>query len=270
MTTPQQRVRRGPKSSLGWLEHFRANEEPEVLTREGPRLSEAEKAAVVASVQEFQLGESSEGRHLHRLAAEHARRTDDEDYLRAIEYFIREEQRHARYLRDFLALEGFGTIKHRWTDTVFRRLRNLAGLEVSIGVLLTAEVIAKVYYEGLKGATRSLVLRRICERILRDEEAHVRFQSERLAVLRRGRPEPGRKLTGLPHRTLFFGACLVVWKNHGEAMRRGGMDFRGYWLRCWEEFGTAAGMMAPESYTFPAHGKEGLSPRRMTDDGPYL
>jgi hypothetical protein len=28
--------------------------------------------------------------------------------LRAGEYFIREEQRHARYLRDFLALEGFG------------------------------------------------------------------------------------------------------------------------------------------------------------------
>lgn len=247
MTTPRQRVRRVPKTSLEWLEHFRANEEPEALPRNGPRLSEAEKAAVVASVQEFQLGESSEGRHLHRLAAEHARQTGDEVYLRAIEYFIREEQRHARYLRDFLALEGFGTIKQRWTDTVFRRLRNLAGLEVSIGVLLTAEIIAKVYYEGLKGATRSPALQGICERILRDEEAHVRFQSERLAILRRDRPEPGRKLTGFLHRTLFFGACLAVWKNHGKAIRRGGMGFRSYWRRCWKEFGTAAKMMDPES-----------------------
>jgi hypothetical protein len=250
MTMPRQRVCRAPKSSLEWLEHFRANEKPEILTREGPRLSEAEKAAVVASVQEFQLGESSEGRHLHRLAAEHARRTGDENYLRAVEYFIREEQRHARYLRDFLALEGFGTIKRRWTDTVFRRLRNLAGLEVSVGVLVTAEIIAKVYYEGLKGATRSPVLRGICARILRDEEAHVCFQSERLAILRRDRPEPGKKLTGLLHRTLFFGACLVMWKNHGKAIKRGGLGFRSYWRRCWEEFGTAAGMMDPESYTF--------------------
>ena len=38
-------------------------------------------------------------------------------FLRAGEYFIREEQRHARYLRDFLALEGFGTAKRRWADT---------------------------------------------------------------------------------------------------------------------------------------------------------
>src|SRR5215207_5039038 len=153
--------------------------------------------------------------------------------LRAGEYFIREEQRHARYLRDFLALEGFGTVKQRWADTVFRRLRNLAGLEVSVGVLLTAQIIAKVYYAGLKGATRSPALHEICERILRDEEAHVRFQSERLAILRQGRPEPGRKLTGFLHRALFFGACLVVWRNHGKAVRRGGLDFRSYWRRCW-------------------------------------
>jgi hypothetical protein len=102
------------------VEHFRANEKPEALPREGPRLSEAEREAVVASIQEFQLGESSEGRHLHRLATEYARQTGDEDYLRAVEYFIREEQRHAHYLRNFLALEGFGTVKQRWADTVFQ------------------------------------------------------------------------------------------------------------------------------------------------------
>jgi hypothetical protein len=155
--TTNRKARQVPKSSREWAEHFRANEKPEALPREGSRLSEAEREAVVASVQEFQLGESSEGRHLHWLAAEYARQTGDEDYLRAVEYFIREEQRHSRYLRDFLALEGFGTVKRRWADTIFRRLRNLAGLEVSIGVLLTAEIIAKVYYAGLKGATSSPV-----------------------------------------------------------------------------------------------------------------
>lgn len=247
-------ARQVPKSSREWVEHFRANEKPEALAREGPGLSEAEREAVVASVQEFQLGESSEGRHLHRLAAEYARQTGDEDYLRAVEYFIREEQRHARYLRDFLALEGFGTVKRRWADTVFRRLRNLAGLEVSIGVLLAAEIIAKVYYAGLRGATGSPALRRICERVLRDEEAHVRFQSERLAMLRHDRTQLGRKLTGLLHRTLFFGACLVVWRNHGKVVRRGGLDFRSYRRRCWEEFEAAAEMMDPEGYAPPARG----------------
>ena len=145
-----------------------------------------------------------------------------------MEYFIREEQRHARYLRDFLASEGFGTVKKSWVDTVFRKLRNLAGLEVSVGVLVTAEIIAKVYYAALGKATRSPMLGRICARILRDEEAHVRFQSERLAILRRYRSELGMMLTRLLHRALFLGACLVVWRNHDEAMRRGGLGLRGY------------------------------------------
>ncbi len=240
-------IHRGPRSSREWLEHFRTNERPEVLPQGGPRLSEAEREAVIASIQEFQLGESSEGRHLRRRAAEYAEESGDEEYLWAMEYFIREEQRHARYLRDFLASEGIGTVKKRWVDTVFRRLRNLAGLEVSVGVLVTAEIIAKVYYAALGKATRSPMLGRICERILRDEEAHVRFQAERLAILRRDRREPGMKLTRLLHRALFFGACLVVWRNHGEAIRRGGLDFRDYWRSCWEEFGAALSMMEPGS-----------------------
>ena len=242
------RLHQSPRSSREWLEHFRANEEPEVLPEVGPLLSASEREAVISSIQEFQLGESSEGRHLRRRAAEYAKENGDEEYLWAMEYFIREEQRYARYLRDYLASEGIGTVKKRWVDTVFRRLRNLAGLEVSVGVLLTAEIIAKVYYAALGKATRSPMLGRICERILRDEEAHVRFQAERLAILRRDRPELGMKPTRLLHRALFFGACLVVWRNHGQAIRRGGLGFRGYWRRCWEEFDAALSMMEAGSY----------------------
>lgn len=245
----------GPRSSTEWLERFRANEAPEVLPDGGPRLTETEKKAVIASIQEFQLGESSEGRHLHQRAREYAEQTGDGDYLRAMEYFIREEQRHAGYLRDFLAAEGFGTLKKTWADTVFRRLRNLTGLEVSVAVLVTAEIIAKVYYAALEEATNSPMLRGICARILRDEEAHVRFQAERLAVLRRNRPRPAMMLTHLLHHFLFFGACLVVWRNHGEAIRRGGVGFGGYWQRCWQEFGAASKMMDPKSYGSLRHGQ---------------
>ena len=237
-----------PRSSREWLEHFRANEGPEALPEGGPWLSEVEREALIPSIQEFQLGENSEGRHLRRRATQYAKQNGDEEHLWAMEYFIRVVQRHARYLRDYLATEGVGTVKKRWVDTVFRMLRNLAGLEVSVGVLVTAEIIAKVYYAALGKATRSPMLGRICERILRDEEAHVRFQAERLAILRRDRPELGMMLTRLLYRALFLGACLVVWRNHGEAMRRGGLGLRGYWRRCWEEFDAALHMMEPGSY----------------------
>ncbi len=165
-----------------------------------------------------------------------------------MEYFIREEQRHARYLRDYLVSEGIGTVKKRWVDTLFRKSLNLAGLEVSVSVLVTSEIIAKVYYAALGKATRSPMLGRICERILRDEEAHVRFQAERLAILRRERPELWMKLTRLLHRALFFGACLAVWRNRGKVIRRGGLGFRGYWRCCWDVFDAALRMMEPGSY----------------------
>lgn len=50
--TARRNARRVPKSSREWVEHFRANEKSEALPREGSRLSEAEREAVVASVQE--------------------------------------------------------------------------------------------------------------------------------------------------------------------------------------------------------------------------
>lgn len=238
----------GPLSSREWLERFRSNEEPEVLPEDAPGLTEAEREAVIPSIQEFQLGENSEGKNLHRRAREYAEEHEDPEYLLAIEYFIREEQRHARYLRDFLTSEGFGTIKNRWADSVFRKLRNLAGLEVSVAVLVTAEIIAEVYYAALHGATRSPMLRAICNRILRDEEVHVRFQAERLAILRHNRSELSMRLTRLLHRTLFFGAVFVVWRNHGEAIRHGGFNFRNYWRRCWKQFRTASKIMEPRNY----------------------
>ncbi len=236
------------RSSREWLDLFRANEEPVVLPEGGPRLSKEERGAVVGSIQEFQLGENSEGKHLHRLAREHAGKTGDGDYLLAVEYFIREEQRHARYLRHFLVSEGFGTVKGSWADAVFRKLRRLANLEVSVGVLVTAEIIAKVYYAALEKATRSPMLRVICERVRRDEEMHVRFQTERLAILRHDRSRPGMALTHLLHRALLCGVCLVVWRNHGAAIRRGGLRFRAYWRWCWDEFGAARRAMEPAGY----------------------
>ena len=239
---------RRTRPSREWLNFFRVNEEPENLPEDGPKLTAEEKEAVVGSVQEFQLGENSEGKHLHRLAGEHAAETGDGDYLPAVEYFIREEQRHARYLRDFLLSEGFGTVKARWADTVFRRLRRAANLEVSIGVLVTAEIIAKVYYAALEGATHSPMLRAICARILRDEEAHVRFQAERLAILRRGRSPSGMALTRLLHRALFSGAYLTVWRNHGRVLRRGGLTFGAYRRRCLEELNAALRDMEPSRY----------------------
>lgn len=153
----------------------------------GVAFTEGERHAIAASIQEFQLGESSEGKHLIRQAREYAQRSGDVAYPHALALFIAEEHRHARDLGRVLDLAGIPRAARSWPDTVFRWLRHRAGLDLSITVLVTAEVIAKVYYDALRDATASPVLRRLCDQICADELAHVEFQTERLAILRRRR-----------------------------------------------------------------------------------
>ncbi|MSS73058.1 MAG: ferritin-like domain-containing protein [Candidatus Latescibacteria bacterium] len=196
-----------------------------------------EGAAIAQSLKAFQAGEGSEGKHLLRYAGEYAKRTGDQEYVAAIRLFIAEEQRHARDLGRFLTLNAIPLAHTTFTDRVFRRLRNLIGsLEVSIGVLVTAEMIANVYYAVVREATRSIVLRRLCEQILRDEVRHVQFQAEQLGKLRTDRSWVGMAVTMNLHYFLYLGTVWVVWLTHCRAIRRGGLGCFGWWKSCWAEF----------------------------------
>jgi len=226
-------------TSLDWRRYYEHNARSllEIPWHLGADLTADEVAAVSQSLKEFQAGESSEGKHLYRSAQRYAQRTGDPEYVAAIRLFIAEEQRHARDLGRFLTINGISLVRTTLTDRVFRRLRHLVGgLEVSIAVLITAEIIAKVYYAALQQATRSAVLRRLCDQILWDEVRHVEFQAEQLGKLRSGRPEPVRSATMGLQRFLYFGTVIVVWLFHRRAIRRGGLSFLGWWRSCWCEF----------------------------------
>ena len=241
------------RTSEEWVAYFATNAKSliEIPWERGAEISDAERAAIAASAQEFQRGESSEGGYLYQCAKAHAEGANDPEYVEAIQFFIREEQRHARELGRFLGLAGVPLLKRTWPDAVFRKLRHFGALEVSIGVLITAEIIAKVYYAALREATHSTVLRCLCDQILHDEFAHVQFQAERLAILRKDRSVWGRRLTHGLHRFLFFGTCLVVWWKHGGAMRSGGFGFRRFWRSCWRELNDAIFLMDVRNYISP-------------------
>ena len=228
-----------PTTSTAWLAYFEHNRRTllEIPWEIGAELVTRERHAIARSLQEFQRGESSEGHHLHAYARRYAEATGDHDYLRALELFIAEEQRHARDLGRFLTINGIPLVRATFTDSVFRRLRNLIGtLEISIAVLITAELIAEVYYAVLQRASRSRVLRRLCDQILRDEERHVQFQSQQLRKLRAGRARWPLTLTRMLQRGLFAAACLVVWVFHRRALQAGGAGFAAFWRLAWARF----------------------------------
>jgi hypothetical protein len=227
------------RTSTEWLRYFEQNRESllEIPWHAGPELTAQERVSLGRSVQEFQRGESSEGRHFLRYAEQYAAKTDDRDYVSALRLFIAEEQRHARDLGRFLTVNGIPLVESTLPDRVFRMLRHLLGsLEMSIAVLITAEIIAEVYYTALRAATDSVILDRLCEQILRDEASHAAFQAEQLGKLRTRRGQLLYRLTVSAQRMLFLGTCLVVWVFHRRAFEAGGQNFRRFWRSAWFHF----------------------------------
>jgi hypothetical protein len=214
-----------------WYRHFRQN-------REGPcalpwhdsyLLSAAERRLVTRSIQQFQLGEWARGRGLMRRASSHPVLATDPWFIPALELFIAEEQGHSGILGQFLDREGIPRLTNHWLDGVFRRLRKLAGLEVCATVLVTAEVLAIPFYQALRDATRSHLLRSICVRVLCDEAAHLNYQALTLGLIRRPLSDRARVIHSLCHSMLFHCTGLLLWQQHRRVFRAAGWDSRRFW-----------------------------------------
>ncbi|MBI3861545.1 MAG: ferritin-like domain-containing protein [Planctomycetia bacterium] len=226
------------RSSAEWCDYFHANSQRllPIPWEDGVPLTATEREIVAHSMQTFQLGESGEGRHIRRAADRYAARSGDVEYPAALRLFIGEEHRHAALLGRILDGAGIPRIRKQWSDGIFRKLRHQGGLELAICVLLTAELIAKIYYAALRAATRSSVIRRACEQILRDEAMHIQFQSERLALLRRSRRRWRRWTAVTLQRLFFYGTCTVFWMSHRRMLAAGGFPLRRVIRRARLEF----------------------------------
>jgi hypothetical protein len=208
-----------------WVRYFRANRaEPCLPWDDGYRLSGAERAVVIGSIQQFQLGENAQGRRLLERA-----KAEDAEYLQALRLFIKEEQRHSELLCRFLSIQGARCLRRHWVHAVFRRLRGWAGLELRMRVLATAEVLAIPYYTALRDATGSPLLRSICCRILAEEAEHLRFQAFTFGRLGSRRAALLSAVTGALHRCFLMATTLLVWMEHGQVFRAGGYSLTGLW-----------------------------------------
>ncbi len=212
------------RNSLEWVAYFQQNAaELRVIPWEsGANVTEAELSAIAASLRGWQLGETSDGSHLLAAARHYASAIGDPDFIDAVRFFIAEEQRHGGNLGHFLDLAGVERANSDWGDSLFRAIRYaLPRMEVWATPVVMVETHAMVYYNAVRRATGSPVLRAICEQILADEVAHIRFQCERLAILHRRRPRWLHNVTMGLHRVLFAGIMVAVWMGPaGVAGRR--------------------------------------------------
>ena len=121
--------------------------------------------------------------------------------------------------------------------------------------VVMAETHALIYFQALREASACPVLHGVCEQILADEVAHVRFQCERLAILHRHRPTWLRALTMLAQRIGFLGITLAVWMGHRRALRAGGFSFGRFWNSAWGKMGSAWEAMNPRGYQWERAGQ---------------
>jgi hypothetical protein len=214
-----------------WYEHFHDNRDRAAsLPWQDPyRLSAAEVRLTARSIQQFQLGEWARGRGFRRRAQACAALAGDPWFLPTLDLFIAEEQGHSRMLGEFLDRERIARLTSDWTDRAFRRLRKLAGLEICVMALVTAEALAIPFYRALREATRSPLLRSICARILCDEAAHLGYQALTLGMIRRPLGPKTRVIRAAAHSTLFHGTALILWAQHRRVFQAAGWNFSRFW-----------------------------------------
>jgi 4-hydroxy-3-methylbut-2-enyl diphosphate reductase len=217
-------------SNRQWSEYFRDNMDhpPTIPWSDTSELSQAEKKSVIASIQTFQLGESGQGRHICWAAQNWIDQGGDAEYLVALKLFLQEENCHAAWLGKFLQQEGEPLLKKQWSNQWFRRVRQLAGLRTSVMVLLTAEILAQVYYLALMRSTDSPTLQAICQRILRDERSHVVFQQNQANDLSDSWSGPRKAIANVAETTGFQIARRIVWHDHRSVFESAGMSWKVY------------------------------------------
>ena len=215
-----------------WITHFQHNA---AITRrltlpdEACKLPESIREPLARSIAIFQLGESGGGTRLRRYARKIAPLEQFRGYMRAMDLFVAEEQGHAALLAQLLDHLGGTRLRKQWTNSIFRTLRVLVNIEFNIQVLLTAELIAEVYFGNLYLRVDDPAVRLVARKLLSDEMKHLVFQreflAERLATLSPMMQTLWRWQFHVVHRV----TTLVVAWDHANCFRAMGLrpaDFR--------------------------------------------
>jgi hypothetical protein len=236
------------EQSRTWINHFLRNTAADHRLRwdDSYRLSEHERGVIERSIQQFQLGEGSHGRRLLKRGFSYSAQARDPYFTRALYLFIQEEQRHSAHLLRFMEQQGIRAVSKHWVDSVFRRLRGLAGLELSLRVLVTAEIIAVPYYRALGRATKSSLLRALSARILVDEAAHLRFQASMLRRVASMRFALPARMVARLHRLFLIATVCVVWREHRGVFEEAGYCFRRLLRESLSEFAALDRASAPQ------------------------
>ena len=228
-------------SSSYWKSHFRNNlTQKRIDWSQTPCLTKAEQESILPSLRAWQLGETSDGRHLLKAARRYSAKTSDPDYIAAIELFIKEEQKHGNNLGRYIDLLGQPRKKKDWGDSLFRFVRYFnTSMELWTISVVIVESSAQIFYQAMHDAANCQLLKEICADILKDEAHHIKFQNERLHTIFNGKNVYSKALTVGLYGLLFFAIIHAVWFGHRRLFLAGNISKRKFFeMMYFKFFGT--------------------------------
>lgn len=221
-----------------WIEHFKENAQKKRINWNlQPELPNEVKKKILSSLKAWQKGETSDGANLTRAARKHAIKIGDMAYLKAIELFIKEEQKHGESLGIYIDRLGEKRVQFNLGDHLFRKVRYLANnMEIWTITVIIVESYAQIFYKALHDCSSCTLLQQICTDILKDEAHHIRFQIERLQQILHNRSRLRLQLTKNLYYLHFLVISHTIWLAHKTAFKAGGVTRKIYWKKAKSKF----------------------------------
>jgi hypothetical protein len=239
-------------TSPEWVSYFHKNAGTAVALVKPEAIEHLPKdirKTIGASLPAWQLGETSEGRHLRAAARQYALAQGDMDFLEAVDLFIKEEQRHGAALGDWLDRVGIPRKQRDVGDSLFRFCRYAIP---NYAVWASVVVMVELYYASVKRLTPCPRLQVECRRILRDEVKHIQFQCEHLAATRRHLSRGWLWGLLLLETSFYTVVCTAVWIAHGRLFLYSGMSRWAFIRAAAAKFRWMRVLMDPRRYDFGA------------------
>lgn len=220
-----------PTNLAKWIRHFGTTNR---LDRPEPEwdlplvLDEKKRAALAATLAQYQLGDGGGPCRLIARDAERLRASDDE-VKKVVDLWFAEEAEHSRLLAGAVRRLGGTLVEDSFAFRLFNRSRRTFGAQFEMKVLLIVEIVSTAYYRLIRKHCGDLPVRQMCRLILRDEAGHIAFHRERLSACH----PYGVSWHWTTAFFLLGAACAgFLWMSHGRWLRPLGVSARDLFSLC--------------------------------------
>lgn len=216
------------KTSHQWVTYFKQNlQKQRIDWNIKPSITPQECRNIIRSLQAWQLGETSDGSQLIKVATNYAEQIGDNHYLNAIRLFIQEEQKHGNNLGRYLDAIQYPRLKKDWGDSLFRKARHFnTSMEMWTITVIIIESFAQSFYHAISNATQCPLLQQICSDILKDEGPHIKFQLDRLCILNLNRNSLSTRIILQLYKLYAYVILITVWIANARVYKAGGYSFK--------------------------------------------